>query len=197
MRFYIILLFSVLAFKSFAKDDDEKNIHIDCYEPNLNLQFFGIKDTIKYVDKKKDLTAYVVSNVAIYDITNNKINYAFKDTVKRQIIGFYFESKYIDEHKTVEFNNSYEPSETEKSGLFQHSNNRNVASRPLSNNLLIVTEDLITNNLTFWIADKYGNAIKKEIEINKDWNWEIDVKNRLVRFSKQIHHKIEINNLKY
>ncbi len=202
---YLKVIIVFLTFNSFANGgDDVIRISFDCFEPNLNLQFFGINDTINYTDKKKDFTAFVISNIAVYDITNNKTNYVFNDAEKRHIVGFYFESKYIQEHKTIEFNNAYKPSGSYESGLYeynsslyQHSNNRNITSRPLSNNLIIVTKDLITKSLTFWVCDKFGNNLKKEIEINKDWNWEIDVKNQLIRISKQVGLKIEIQNIKY
>jgi hypothetical protein len=163
MKYFTIILLYLLTLNLFASGgDDSKRVHIDNYEPNLNIQFVGIKDTIHYSDKKRDLTAFVVSNISIYDIANNKNNNVFKDSVKRQIVGFYFESKYIDEYKTIEFNNAYDPNDSYKSGLFEYSNNRNISSRPLSDNLIVVTEDLLTKNLIFWICDKYGNNLKKE-----------------------------------
>lgn len=198
MKYTTFLLFCLFTFKLFADGgDDPKRMNIDTYEPNLNLQFIGIKDTIHFTDKKKDQSAFVISNVAIYDITKNQTHFIFTDTIKRHIVGFYFESSYLAEFKTVEFNNAYNPSDTYYDGLFEHANNRNVQSRPLSENLIIVTEDIWTKNLTFWICDKYGNSLKKEMEINKDWDWEIDVKNRSIRFISQVNQRVEIKSVKY
>ncbi len=198
MRKNLLIVFCLVTINLLADGGDHPvRLEINCFEPNLNIQYVGVKDTIHYLDKKKTYNAFVTSNIAIYDVVNNKTNYLFKDTLKRQIIGFYFESKYIEEYKTIEFNNSFDPADVNKSGLYEHSNNRNVSSRSLSENLIIISEDVLTGNLTFWICDKYGNDLKKGIEISKDWNWEIDVKNRSIRFTKQVNHKIEIQNLKY
>ena len=180
-----------VGLNSFGDDGkDDERTSIDCYEPNLNIQYIGIKDTIEYLDKNKTRQTIVISNIAIYDIANNKTNYVFKDTLKHKITGFYFESRYIEEQKTIEFNSSFNE-------FYRHSNNINVSTRTLSNNLIIVTEDLLTKNVTFWLCDKLGNITKKELEITKDWNWEIDVKNRLIRTTRQVKSKIEIQNIKY
>lgn len=198
MKYFSLLVFSFIAMNVFADGGkNKKSFSIESYEPNLNLQFIGMSDTIHYIEKKKEETAYIVSNIAIYDIANNKTNYVFNDTVKRNIVGFYFESKYIEEFKTIEFNNEYDPSDTYNNGLFQQANNRNVSSRPLSNNLIIITEDVLTNKLTFWICDKYGNNLKKEIEISNHTDWDIDVKNRMIRIIEHFDKKIEIQNIKY
>ena len=200
MKYFTIILFSLFTLNIFAdggSNYNHRSVSIDNFEPNLNLQFIGIKDTVHYLDKKKNLTAIVYSNIAVYDIANNKTNYIFNDSASLQIVGFYFESKYIDEHKTIEFNNSYYPSDSYEPGLFEHSNNRNVSSRPISHNLIIVTEDLLTNNLTFWICDKHGNNLKKVLEISGEWIWEIDVKNMSIRATRQVNKKVEIQNIKY
>ena len=179
-----------------GKYDDDMRIQIESYEPNLNLKYIGIDDTLVLAEgKNKPVKNYpVTGNIAVYDIVTDKINYIFNDAVTRKIIGFNFESAYLEEYKTIEFNNSiYEYNGFPYKG---HSNFRNIPKRPLSNNLIIISQDS-GHNTSIWLCDKYGNNLKKELEFDEAWQWEIDVKNQLIRISRQLNSKIEIRHAKY
>lgn len=198
----IFLIAAVSICLSFYSDggEPERSKIIDDYEPNLNLQYFGIRDTITFTDKKNKVKKIpVTSNAAIYSVKGDSIYYLFNDGLKRNIIEFIFESEYIEAYKTISFNNEYSPANYDRyaQGLYSFSNNRNVEKRPLSDNLILFTKDPLTELTTIWISTKYGKNIKKVFEFTDGWGWEIDVKNRMVRLSRQVGLKIEMKNEKY
>lgn len=195
---YILVFFLTLSFiPSIAGGDYPTRVYIDIYEPNLNIQYIGIEDTIRYADEKNKIReVYATSNIAAYSISKDSVNYIFKDTIKRNITHFYFETGYLPEQKTIVFNNEYHPDRS-YNNLYTFSNNRNIERNTLSNSLIIVTSDPQTDLLSIWTSDKQGNHLKKLFEIDHSWNWEIDVKNQQVRISRQVDSRIEIKNEKY
>jgi hypothetical protein len=40
----------------------------------------------------------------------------------------------------------------------------------------VITENPTNNYLTIGTCEKNGSNVKKEFELSRDWNWEIDVK---------------------
>ena len=173
-------------------------IRINCFEPNLNLVYKGIDDTIIYNKGKKEIKKQEVTNVAIYNIQNKQTSYIFKDTTKRIIIGFTFETSYLDENKSIEFNDSYfsEPGSYSSSNS-NYFNNSHLNKREISNNIIIITQDIISKNETLWICDKYGNNLTKLKEFDSDWDWNIDVKNQMFIINKQVKLKMEFESFKY
>ncbi|WP_156026942.1 hypothetical protein [Sporocytophaga myxococcoides] len=198
---YSILMICLLAKTLFSIDsggDDDyySKLDINTYETNLNLQYIGVEDTLKIIENKNKVRKKEITrDVVVYDISKQQMNYIFKDTVKRTISGFYFESKYFPEYGSIEFNNEYSLDRYEDKGLFRHSNNRYIPSRPLSNSIILVAE--VSGVETIWVCDKYGNNLKKLTEIENGWRWEIDVRNQMIRLISQQGSKLIIKDFNY
>ena len=75
MKNFLFLLCLFISFQTIADGGEEPIRAINLYEPNLNLQYIGIKDTIEINEKNKQRKFYVTSTIAILDIPNNKTNY--------------------------------------------------------------------------------------------------------------------------
>jgi hypothetical protein len=204
VKYTLLLLLSFISITStFADSGGEeynyyKIINNNCYSPTSNLQYIGVIDTVAVAGYKGKLQdRYITSNIAVYDITKNQINYIFNTPVKQTIIGFSFESSFNEKFKTIEFNNIEITTDYQNGLNYAFSNNFNITNRPLSNNLIVITEDFEHKNKTIWICDKYGNNLRKAFEFTNDWSWDIDVRNQTIRLSRQINSKIEIKNEKY
>jgi hypothetical protein len=204
MKKFTTIIFVCLTFLAFADggDDTNQREYINEYEVNLNLQYISIYDTVSYtynVEKEKKREVFVTSDIAVYNIAKDSISYIFKGQNIGTITDFIYETQYYEQKNTVLFNGNYDPNWESNNSiyLYEKSNNVNVPKRPISNNIIIVTKDLSFENTSIWLVDKYGKNLQKKIEINSDWNWEIDVKNQQIRCTRQVGKTIEIKNIPY
>lgn len=204
MKKFTTILFVCLTALAFADggDDNNRREYVNEYEVNLNLQYISIFDTVLYtynVEKEKTRKLYITSDIAVYNIAKDSISYIFKGQNIGTVTDFIYETQYYEPKNTVLFNGNYNPDWESNNSiyLYEKSNNVNVPKRTISNNIIIVTKDLSFENTTIWIVDKYGKNLQKKIEINSDWEWEIDVKNQQIRCTRQVGKTIEIKNIPY
>lgn len=204
MKNFATILFICFSFLAFADGGDDRNQreYVNEYEVNLNLQYISIFDTVLYtynVEKEKTREIYITSDIAVNNIAKDSICYIFKGQNIGTITDFIYETQYYEPKNTVLFNGNYNPDWESNNSiyLYEKSNNVNVPKRAISNNIIIVTKDLSFENTTIWLVDKYGKNLQKKIEINSDWEWEIDVKNQQIRCTRQVGKIIEIKNIPY
>jgi hypothetical protein len=199
----LFLCFIVLSSFTTGGEDPPRPIHIDAYEPTLNLKYVGIQDTMSWFyqenakAKPKLLRNKVTSNIAVYDIAQNTINYIFKDTEVRQLVAFFYESQYQTQEQSIVFNEDYDDEYHYYGNQSRVVNDQRIPNRALSPNLILVTKDPATSLKTVWICDKHGNNLSKMLEYDESWDPEIDVRNQHYRITRIADLKLEVKYIKY
>lgn len=145
---------------------------IDTYDPVSGLYFKSIEENIEekgFVSKKGSHS--IVSNIAIYDPSNDIFSMLFKTSEKRNISFIIFEMGFND--------NSINFYESEYFSYIK--NNNDIKQRSIKNKLLVGIKDQKNKVTMLWISSKNGDNLNLLTSVPFDSTWHIDVKNSKLR----------------
>jgi hypothetical protein len=196
MKTKLTLIFVLISSIIFADGGD--GYGTKCYvhdiEITYNLFYYSVDGQLKTINNKGKEEKYdITSNIAIYNINTKKISYLFSDTLQERIYEFYFESHYDSINRQILFNRN-------DNRQYQMDNivgNFGILNRLPSEKLFIITYSYISNKYSLWTAHKMGTDLTKVYEFSKDANYYFDVKNKVIRFARQVDKKVEIIEFKY
>lgn len=168
-------------------------LFVRVYESQTNFYYRSVEDSIRYVDEKgRPRFMKCPTNIALYDITQDKISYLFEDSLNENIVGFAFEMNFNSVEKSITMyeENSYELN-------WRVENSYLLKERPPSDKLLIVTYSPQTKLYSFWTADKKGGNLKRQSTFIEADDIDIDVRNSCVLVFSSKDGKLVVNNFKY
>lgn len=157
---------------------------IDDYDPDTGLYYKSVSSKEKSGFLSEHPRSIV--NLYIYDPTSDKGVYLFPEKKNFQIVSITFEKAV--EGGSVDFFNQYS---------FFVKNNHHIEPRKPKSSMLIVTQDIKTEEKTFYLAEKDGSTLTEIMTIAPSQSWHIDVKNSVVRVVTQSDLEITIENFKW
>jgi hypothetical protein len=144
---------------------------IDIYDPVSGLYFKSIEENIEDKGFVKKGSRSIVSNIAIYDPSNDIFSMLFKTSEKRHINFIIFEIGFND--NSINF---YE------SECFNYiKNNHGIKQRSIKDKFLIGIKDQKQKVTMLWISSKNGDNLNLLTSVPFDSTWHIDVKNSKLR----------------
>ncbi|UZR93816.1 hypothetical protein [Chondrinema litorale] len=138
--------------------------------------------------KELELDYNKVSNIAIYDIANDKTSYFFdkvEDDV--EITHFLYEKSYCEEDQRITYNRI--------SGKVK--NITDIAKRELYNRVVICQLNETTLVKKLWSFKKNGEDKKLITEMDAATDWRIDAYNLKIITFKRYESKVEFNEFGY
>jgi len=159
------------------------------FERDFNILYAEIHPTIRTGIRKsrKETQKDKISNLAIYDIKNEKLSYFFEEGSNKNIKFYLYESSYNEEFEKIDFN-------TESYLL---SNNMKIEKRELEDKLFVITEKDESEEFELWISSKLGLDKKLVRTIPKRTKWRIDVYNKKILILNKIENGIKIESLNW
>jgi hypothetical protein len=190
---FVFLLISSFAWADGGTDNGSK-CYVHDLEPSYNLFYSSVDGFLTVYNRKGKPEEYdITSNISIYDINTGKITYLFSDTLKERIEEFYFESYFDSSAKEMRFNLDADRYDEMNNSV----GNSNLKGRAPSDRMFIVTASPFTHKRSLWMAHKNGTELTRVYEYSDDSSFYIDVKNKVIRFVKQVDQKIEVKDIKY
>ncbi|MBT31957.1 MAG: hypothetical protein CMO01_20045 [Thalassobius sp.] len=162
-------------------------------ERQFNLFYLSMhrpKKSKGLISNKKELEADYskVSNMAIYDIANDKTSYFF-DAVKDDevITHFLYENKYCEEDKRISYNRM-------SSKVI---NTSDIEKREPVNRVIICQKNETSDRSKLWSFKKNGEDKKLITEMDAATDWRIDAYNLKIITFKRYESKVEFNEFGY
>ncbi len=162
-------------------------LNLEC-ERDFNLLYLEINPTIRtgITKNKKNINSGIISNLAIYEVENDKLSYFFEEGSLNNIKYYIYETSYHEESQKINFNN-------EKYGLII--NNNKIEKRKLADKLFIVNEKPGGNEYELWISSKLGQDKKRVNTFPKGLEWKIDVYNQKIFFIYKKENGVKIESI--
>ena len=149
------------------------------YDAETGLFFYPIKHKPDSGGMFSSKSNTRIKNILIFDPKTEKQSYLFELNKVWDIKHFSFETSVSKSNGIQFFGSSY-----------NILNNPIAIERKLKDQLLIITGEKDSEELTMWYATKQGQNFKVVHRFHKSVKWHIDLKNSKVRF---ITHKKEVS----
>jgi hypothetical protein len=149
------------------------------YDADTGLFFYPIKHKPESGGMFSSKSNTRIKNILIFDPETEKKSYLFERNKIWNIQSFSFEES-INKSNVVQFFGSSN----------RILNNQNSVERKIKDQLLVITSEKDSEQLTMWYASKKGKNLKEVYNFHKSVNWHVDLKNSKIRF---ITHNKEVS----
>lgn len=150
--------------------------NIDAYDPATGYYYKSIDSGSEGGGFLSKSSLSYVSNIAIFNPSNNQSSMLFKDGEKRKIVFFNYETGYQD--GTILFSNASIAK-----------NNARISQRPLRDKLIIGVGRKDAELVEIWISNKRGGNLRKLTEVPDQSSIHVDVKNSMLRIIESSNGK--------
>jgi len=157
------------------------------WDRHYNLLFIEIHPFVRkqgLLKTKEGLDGNKVSNLGVYDINNETLNYLFTENDNKEILSYYFEKSYDKKNKRMEFSSHF-------SNLI---NNEKIKKRAISDRLFFITKGKEEKSFEFWKSEKSGNNKQKIKDFSIKDFWKIDVANKKILFFRKSSNRVHIDS---
>lgn len=173
-----------LLYPSF-KNSYRSFLFFDLFDQTNNFYYKNNNDTLRYINEKgKVIGEETTTNIILYDINKDSTFFLFPKDLNEKIIGFVYEKEYSEAKKSITF------SITDNIRGNFLLNNENIAPRPISNNIYIITYSHVTKKYSFWICEKTGKNVKLITKFDNESDFKIDVYNRNALIIRRLGNNI-------
>ncbi len=158
------------------------------YEPLHHLYYIEVYPSSKsggFGRPKSSLNTTTISNIAIYEVLENRTTYLFEEDPHRVILTYLFEIEYLKESQSIRLNQQ----------AYYCINNQKIKPRVPSNKLWVVVQN--NTKLEFWQANKQGQNLKLVRTISEKTSWKVDILNQKIIFVQSLPNAVEIQAIDY